>query len=517
MDDHSLVLNVMSTSTTASCPVCQTSSQRVHCYYKRTITDLCWTDVRVRIELHVRRFVCSNVLCTRRTFAERLGEQIKAYARRTTRCDAQLQRIALLLGGNAGARLATVLGIPVGSDTLLRLVRATEIPQRATPYVLGIDDFALRKGEKYGTILVDLEHRHLVDLLPNREKETVAVWLKAHPEVEVVSRDRGGAYAEAVREAIPHAIQVADRFHLSQNLGETVERMMRRDYPRVKQILGEGLQATQPVDQALPLQRHEAEKQASQQRRMAVYEHVLSLHEQGYNQTEIAKQLGMDSKKVQQLLKGPPQPPIYKQRSVKLAPYKAFLTRRFEEGSDNSLHLYREMCAQGYTGCSSIVTNYITQLRQQAGVPAGTGRHQATQPKPLKEKLPAPGQIRWWFLLPRERLSAKQQEQLTRLCESETEFALLYQLTQAFVTLLHQHTDEGLTGWIEQVQRSSLAEVQSFAKGLTRDEAAVRAGLSLKWNQGPVEGAVNRLKLIKRSMYGRAKFDLLRTRVLCVA
>ena len=121
------------------------------------------------------------------------------------------------------------------------------------------------------------------------------------------------------------------------------------------------------------------------------------------------------------------------------------------------------------------------------------------------------------FLLPRERLSAKQQEQLTRLCESETEFALLYQLTQAFVTLLHQHTDEGLTGWIDQVQRSSLAEVQSFAKGLTRDEAAVRAGLSLEWNQGPVEGAVNRLKLINRSMYGRAKFDLLRTRVFYAA
>ena len=198
MDDHFLVLSVTSTSTTALCPVCQTSSQRVHCYYKRTITDLCWTDVRVRIELRVRRFVCSNALCTRRTFAERLGEQIKAYARRTKRCEAQLQRIALLLGGNAGARLATVLGISVSSDTLLRLVRATEIPQRSTPHVLGIDDFALRKGETYGTILVDLEHRHLVDLLPDREKETVARWLKAHPGVEVVSRDRGGGYAEAV-------------------------------------------------------------------------------------------------------------------------------------------------------------------------------------------------------------------------------------------------------------------------------------------------------------------------------
>lgn len=481
-DDQSLGLSVISTSTTALCPVCQTPSEHVHCYYTRTITDLCWTDIRVRIELHVRRFVCPNALCFRRTFAERLGEQIKAYARRTKRCEAQLQSIALLLGGNAGARLATILGIAASSDTLLRLVRATEVPHRSTPRVLGIDDFALRKGENYGTILVDLEHRHLVDLLPDREKETVSAWLKAHPGVEVVSRDRASAYTEAVREAAPKAIQVADRFHLSQNLGETVERMMRRDSPRVKQILGEGPQAPQSAEEVLPFQRHEAEKQASQLRRMAVYEQVLSLHEQGYNQSEIAKQLAMDSRRVQQFLKGPPQPPLYKQRSVKLAPYKAFLTRRFEEGCDNSLQLYREMCAQGYTGCSSIVTNYVTQLRQQAGVPAGTGRHQVTQPKPLKEKLPAPSQMRWWFLLPRERLRSKQQEQLTQLCESEAEFALMYQLTQAFVTLLHQHTEEGLTEWLEQVQRSSLAEVQSFAKGLIRDEAAVRAGLSLKWS-----------------------------------
>lgn len=251
---------------------------------------------------------------------------------------------------------------------------------------------------------------------------------------------------------------------------------------------------------------------------MAVYEQVISLHEQGYNQTEIAEQLRMSRKKVRQLMKGPPQPPVYKQRSTKLAPYKAYLNRRFtEEGCDNSLQLYREMRTQGYDGCCSVVTNYVTQLRQRAGVSAETGRYQTTQPKRLREKVPAPSQICWWFLLPVERLSSKQQEQRTQLCQSETKFALVYQLTQTFVTLLHQHTDEGFTQWVEQVQTSGIEELVSFAKGMMRDEAAVRAGLNLNWNQGPVEGAVNRLKLIKRSMYGRAKFDLLRARVLCAA
>ncbi len=418
-----------------------------------------------------------------------------AYARRTKRCASQLQTIGLMLGGNAGARLAEAQGIPVSSDTLLRLVRATDVPERSTPEVLGVDDFALRKGVKYGTILLNLERQCLVDLLPDREKATVAA-----------------------REAAPDAIQIADRFHLSQNAGEMVVRIMRRNYDRVKEIVDETPQSAKPIDQSLPFQRHEADKQVSQQRRMAVYEHVILLYEQGCSPTEIAAQLRMSRKRVREFLKGPPSPPVYKQRSTKLAPYKAYLKQRFaEDGRGNSLQLYREVCSQGYDGCCSVITSYVTQLRQLAGTVAGTGVHQSTQPKPLNDNIPAPSQIRWWFLLPVERLTAKQQAQLLLLRQGEAEFSVSYQLVQAFIALLHQKTDQGLTEWLDQAQKSAVAELVSFAKGLVRDEAAVRAGLSLKWSQGQVEGAVNRLKLIKRSMYGRAKFDLLRIRVLYAA
>jgi hypothetical protein len=293
---------------------------------------------------------------------------------------------------------------------------------------------------------------------------------------------------------------------------------MRRNYSQVKEIFEKVPQGTEPIDQSLPLQRHEADKQVSQQRRMAIYEHVLLLYEQGSNQTEIAAQLHMSRKRVRECMKGPPSPPLYKQRSTKLAPYKAYLKLRFaEDGRGNSLQLYREVCTRGYDGCCSVVTNYVTQLRQQAGVTAGTGVHQSTQPKPLQEDLPAPSQIRWWFVLPVERLTTKQQAQLAQLCQGDAAFALIYQLVQAFIGLLHQKTDQGLTGWLEKAQQSSVAELISFSNGLVRDEAAVRAGLRLNWSQGQVEGAVNRLKLIKRSMYGRAKFDLLRIRVLSAA
>lgn len=243
-----------------------------------------------------------------------------------------------MLGGKAGEHLAKLLGIPVSSDTLLRLVRALEPPERAVPEVLGIDDFALRKGQKYATICVDLQRGHVVDLLPDREKATVIAWLKAHPSVNVISRDRGGVYAEAAREAVPLAIQVADRFHLSQNLGETLERILRREYPTIEQIFGGQAQRTLSIDPSLPLQRHEADKQVSQQRRMTVYEQVISLSEQGYTQEEIAAHLRMSRKKVRQLLQGPPQPPVYRPRFTKLTPYTSYLKHRFtEEGCDNSL------------------------------------------------------------------------------------------------------------------------------------------------------------------------------------
>jgi transposase len=510
-----LVLRISSTNPQASCPVCQTASQQVHCYYTRIITDLCWADFGVRLVLRVRRFACSNTRCSRRTFAERLGDQIKAYARRTKRCETQLQSIGLLLGGNAGARLAQIIGLSISSDTLLRLVRATPVPQRLTPEVLGIDDFALLKGVHYGTILVDVKKQSVVDLLPDREKATVITWLKAHPGIKAISRDRGMTYAEAAREALPQAIQIADRFHLSQNLGETLERILRRLYPNIQELFG---QSAPVADSSLPLKRWEAEKQISQERRMAVYEHVLALDAQGYNQTEIADQLRMSRKRVRQLLKGPPASPIYKQRSTKLAPYKPYLTRRFvEEGCENSLQLYREIREQGYDGCRSVITNYITQLRQIHGRMASTGRQPTTQPKPLKDGLPLPGSLRWWFHLPSSRLSAKHRAQLTLLCEHNAELAKTYQLAQEFAQLLRERKEEELSGWLKKVYESAIAELVSFAKGLERDEAAVRAGLSLPWSQGPVEGAVNRLKLIKRSMYGRAKFDLLRIRVLCAA
>jgi transposase len=236
MADEMVILTVTSIQGEAFCPVCGQPSWRIHSSYARQPGDLALAGERVRLHLNVRRFFCANLACQRKTFAERLPGVLKPFARRTNRLTDKLRTLGQALGGEAGSRLAADLAMPVSPDTLLRLIRQSDLPSAATPTVLGVDDFALRKGRTYGTILVDLEQHQVVDLLPDRSADSLAEWLLKHPGVKIISRDRGGSYAEGARRGAPDAEQVADRFHLLKNLREALEPLLSREHAHLPKM-----------------------------------------------------------------------------------------------------------------------------------------------------------------------------------------------------------------------------------------------------------------------------------------
>jgi transposase len=230
-----VTLVVATTAPLAMCPRCHKASPRVHSRYLRRISDLPWHGVAVKLELHARRFRCRNSLCSRRNFCERLPRVVAHYARKTVRLNAALELIGFALGGEAGARIARELGLAVSPDTLLRRLRLASQKEISTPRIIGIDDFAFRRGQRYGTLLVDLERRLPLDLLPDREANTLSAWLKAYPGIEIITRDRSKTYASGITDGAPAAVQVADRWHLLKNLRETLEKMLKRQLQQNRQ------------------------------------------------------------------------------------------------------------------------------------------------------------------------------------------------------------------------------------------------------------------------------------------
>jgi len=464
-------------------------------------------------------------------------------ARRSLRLANEQRQLGLQVGGSAAARIAQRQGMSISPATILRLVRRTRLSEPATPSLLGVDEWAYRRRLDFKTILVDLSTRKPIELLSDASAATFASWLEAHPGVEIIARDRAGTFAEGARQGAPDAVQVADRFHLMQNLRTAIEEILKQ-MVGVRQVaaqaLAEQTNHLQPkatiatpgdADSAmisLPLPdmqraRDPYRKRVQEQRRaqrLARYEQVLALHQAGALQQEIAERLHMTRATVSRYLKAThfPERAPYPRLESKLDPYHTYLSERWAAGETNGQQLWQELQTQGFTGSLMTVMRWATRQQLLSPPPPSSrrGRHQqAKQAQPEQAVAPLrTRRVAWWLLRRPDTLSTGHQAVLARMEQGNEAFGQLYRLAIQFTEMLRKRQVEQLRPWLEAAKASELRELKSLAEGMERDYAAVEAALRLPYSTGPVEGNINRLKLIKRSGYGRAGFDLLRLRVL---
>ncbi len=566
--DSQLTVTVISTRAEAACPGCGCPSEHVHSQYQRTVNDVPCGGRNVVLRLGVRKFFCLRLSCPRKVFAERLPDLVQPWARVSNRLLEELKAIGLSASAEVSERLAPRLGMKVKAPTLLRYLRSISPPSDAPVRVLGIDDFAMRRGESYGTILVNIETGKPLDLLPDRTAQAVLPWLASHQEIEVVSRDRASAYADAVKRALPHATQVADRYHLVQNLREHLQQFLDRKrtcLPEMEDIplkavstddrgllgaletqtsvitscashcLASASGTEQPEAQVQPelpnglmgqevelasLTYAERKKKISRDKRYARYEQVLALHQAGMGQRAIAREMQMSRRIVRRFLTSETFPERASgsgrrpKSKSKLDPYLAFLRERWNAGEHTGSHLFREIKERGYTGSESLLRHLLGEWRAELPPKPRQGppRKPRLSPKPRKRRLSSRGAAFLMILAP-SKLTEVQQQQVAQMNLNE-DLRAVYLLSQEFVTMLKEGQAEALDSWLKRAKAYPVSELSSFVNGIRRDYAAVRAAFCLPWSNGTTEGHVNRLKFLKRQMFGRAHLDLLRVKVL---
>jgi transposase len=488
------------------CPLCGRGSSRVHIRYSRTVSDLPWHGISVALEVRARRFFCDGASCERRIFCERLPD-VAARARKTSRLEEALLAIVLELGGRAGARLAAELGLLVGRDALLSRAKRTAPVGAEEVRVLGIDDFAFRRGARYGTILVDLERHKVVDLLPGRSQESLVAWLGRHPGVETATRDRSNIYREALAKGAPGATQIADRWHLLHNLAQTLEEFLLQKQSALREAAApeaapegkdDGTFESGPIMPNRPRDHDRKLEEAARgrhERLVRQWEDIRRLYLAGADLRRICRVLGVSVRTVyryKDLTEPPPRRSHARRKSV-LDPHVPYLLERWGEGCRNGKRLYREIRERGYRNSEETCARFIAQLRRAEA----KGKPPSSVPRARRGSIaglsPTSKNVAALFVRRQEKLSEEQKEYLGRLRGTDMALADAYRLTQDFATMVRGLEGEKLDGWLGEAEVCNAPAMRNFAAGLRKDLAAVRAGLTEEWSNGPVEGFVHKL------------------------
>jgi transposase len=509
--DGSVTMSLVPHAASAACSACGTPSRRRHSWYRRTALDLPWRKCTVRLRVWARRFFCDEPACPRKIFAERFAGVLPRYARRTEDVTSLLVAFAQRAGGEAGARLARAAGLPTSPDTLRRLLRQQAFSVGAAPTALGVDEFSLRRPQHYGLLLVDLAVRRPIDVLPDDEAATLATWLREHPGAAIIARDRGQRIRDGVTSGAPDARQIADRFHLLRNVVDALDELQRQRRAAGSAAFSHGVRAPPPpAPDPPPLPDPTPESKPGERLRSYragpdQWERARALRAQGWSIQAIGREISLSPKTVRRLLQRatPPSQEYIRHRHVPrlVEPFLPYVLQRWADGCRNGRQLTREIEQLGYLGKGSAVRWMIARWRPPK-----------TRGQPKRRLLTR--HVPWLLLRAPELLTDEERADLERVLAADAELDAGYQLVQQFRVALHARDVMAFKHWLIDAAASGLHPFTRLAAGMTDDLEAITNAFRYLWSTGPVEGHVNRVKLIKRAGYGRAKLPLLRARIL---
>jgi transposase len=506
-----LILRCERITRSAPCPLCGKAARRIHSRYQRTVTDVPVQRTAVLLVLQVRKFYCDQPTCPRRIFTERLPKVTAPRGRFTFALQRWLARLGQEHGGASGARSANLLGLRVSGRVILRLLHALPLAHFPAPRVIGLDEWAWKRRKRYGAIVVDLERGKPIALLAERSQAIVKQWLKRHPTIQIVARDRSKEFAAAITAALPKAQQVADRWHLAANLTAHLDKVVSARWKPLTKAARPQVAVPEPVPVSPPLPPHRPSVGEAR------YQQMLALVQAHLPTRLIAERLGVSPRTIERwrAQQHGPHTSVRKPRRSSLDWTTSYLHQRWEAGERNGTVLWEELKAQGYRGSQRSVYRRLVRWRDGPRRRNSAADLASVPHSPLEDL--TPGTIIGWILARPETLTQETQQRLEAICQLDPIIAQARELTHRWLGFIRAHTSEGLDTWLEEMRASSLPAFVAFARSIERDKTAVVAGLSLPYRTGPVEGHITRLKLIKRQASGRASLPYLERRFLPAA
>ena len=495
INKSTIVIRLISTKSGCRCPSCKRMSNRVHSQYQRTLKDLPVMDKKVVIRIQTRKFFCDNPNCESEVFTERFDSLIKPYARITDRLTKYLELIGFAVNAEIGSILSKQILADVSSDNILRTVKQAELVINTDYQYIGIDDWAIKRGQKYCTLICDLVTGKPIDVLPDRSYEVISEWLREHPEIKFISMDRSITYSGAVKRELPGARIVADRFHLVYNLGQTLMKYLQREFTNGIEIHLELRKEESKITEK-PLSKKEKRQLELYEKKWELIQEVQRLRRSHFSIRQIARMTKLARNTVRKYLNIKEKPiPVHTKRSSILDKYKPIILNALQRNLNGSA-IFKLIQEQGYKGSVSTLREYIAKIR----------RYQENQSyHPKKDRITRKQLYSLLFWDP-SKLSEKSKDILSKLME-EPKLRKLYTIVQEYKKAFKLKDIKMLERWVDENIKSLIKEFKNFAKQLSEDIESVRNALLYKWNNGLLEGNINRIKMIKRTMYGRAGFD----------